>query len=241
MRRRKKPSGPNNGYLISFGDTMTALLAFFIVLNSLASEQTGANIYSGTGSFIRATDSLGVPGIFPAGKSRYSLQLNSPSPLYLSESKDPENVQQLGPDPEDDSIYVRDRELEDFERVLHELERLHKFTQERSVEGEVSIDRLSPLPKDGRLDEEFRKLLVQTVSAFQQPSAHVELIIWTPVPSSAAWKRASVQAHQLRIASQEFLKLTPNEAGRFTASARQWSDPKLKRPTATLVIRERTR
>ena len=32
------PSGPNNAYLISFGDTMTALLAFFIVLNSLVSS-----------------------------------------------------------------------------------------------------------------------------------------------------------------------------------------------------------
>ncbi|MCA9059275.1 MAG: hypothetical protein KDA85_12285, partial [Planctomycetaceae bacterium] len=30
--------GPSQAYLLSFGDTMTALLAFFIVLNSLAKE-----------------------------------------------------------------------------------------------------------------------------------------------------------------------------------------------------------
>ena len=38
MVKRKKiaPTGASNAYLISFGDTMTALLAFFIVLNSLA-------------------------------------------------------------------------------------------------------------------------------------------------------------------------------------------------------------
>ena len=52
-KQKRVPSGPSNAYLVSFGDTMTALLAFFIVLNSLATEQTGANLYSGTGSFVQ--------------------------------------------------------------------------------------------------------------------------------------------------------------------------------------------
>ena len=45
------PSGPNNSYLISYGDTMTALLAFFIILVTLAEEQTGANLHAGDGIF----------------------------------------------------------------------------------------------------------------------------------------------------------------------------------------------
>ena len=50
-RKQKAPgAGPNMAYLMSFGDTMTTLLAFFIVLNSLAKEQTGAKLYAGTGS-----------------------------------------------------------------------------------------------------------------------------------------------------------------------------------------------
>ena len=71
MARKKKPQsdGPSQAYLISFGDTMTALLAFFIVMNSLAEEQTGAKLYSGTGSFIRAVRTMGMPGMFPSDKS----------------------------------------------------------------------------------------------------------------------------------------------------------------------------
>ena len=53
-------SGINKSYLVSFGDTMTALLAFFIVLNSLAEDQTGANLHSGTGSFAVAISGYGV-------------------------------------------------------------------------------------------------------------------------------------------------------------------------------------
>ena len=49
-RKKKLPEPPSKAYLISFGDTMTALLAFFIVLNSLAQEQTGAKLHAGTGS-----------------------------------------------------------------------------------------------------------------------------------------------------------------------------------------------
>ncbi|MCP4857370.1 MAG: hypothetical protein GY903_23045, partial [Fuerstiella sp.] len=51
-----EPPGPNQSYLISFGDTMTALLAFFIILNTLAEEQTGANLHAGTGSFMESVD-----------------------------------------------------------------------------------------------------------------------------------------------------------------------------------------
>ncbi|MEZ6064742.1 MAG: flagellar motor protein MotB [Planctomycetaceae bacterium] len=64
-REKKRPSsGASNAYLISFGDTMTALLAFFIVLNSLAEEQTGAKLHRGTGSFVQALNNMGMPGFF---------------------------------------------------------------------------------------------------------------------------------------------------------------------------------
>jgi flagellar motor protein MotB len=55
-RRRKKPDdgGPSKAYMLSFGNMMTAQLAFFIVLNSLAQDQTGANLHAGTGSFVRS-------------------------------------------------------------------------------------------------------------------------------------------------------------------------------------------
>ena len=72
MVKKKKtpPAAPSKAYLISFGDTMTALLAFFIVINSLAREQTGANLYTGTGSFVNAMNASGLPGRFETKGSR---------------------------------------------------------------------------------------------------------------------------------------------------------------------------
>ena len=83
----KKPkapdSGPSNAYLLSFGDTMTALLAFFIVLNSLAEEQSGANLYAGSGSFVQTTASFRAPGSATGDTQKTAVPLKAPSPLYM--------------------------------------------------------------------------------------------------------------------------------------------------------------
>ena len=74
MRKRKPSSKPSKSYMISFGDTMTAMLAFFIVLNTLAKEQTGADLHTGTGSFIAAVNSMGLPGMMTSSSSKHILQ-----------------------------------------------------------------------------------------------------------------------------------------------------------------------
>ena len=84
MARKLKPppDKPSKAYLVSFGDTMTALLAFFIVLNSFSKEQTGANMYSGTGSFRNAIAAIGVSGGELGDKSKLVIPKEAPSPIY---------------------------------------------------------------------------------------------------------------------------------------------------------------
>ena len=84
MARKPKPPDkpPSKAYLVSFGDTMTTLLAFFIVLNSLADEQTGANLHAGTGSFIQALESGGLGGGTMA-KSRRAFQQGEAAPKFI--------------------------------------------------------------------------------------------------------------------------------------------------------------
>ena len=79
------PSEPNNAYLISFGDTMTALLAFFIVLNSLAEEQSGANLHAGTGSFMKTVDKFGLAGKVNSDLSAQAFQQDAIAPKYSTE------------------------------------------------------------------------------------------------------------------------------------------------------------
>ena len=67
----EKPGVP--AYLMSFGDMMTLILTFFILLVSMASEQKAGFVEAGTGSFVEAINSLGLPGLLKSGKKPISL------------------------------------------------------------------------------------------------------------------------------------------------------------------------
>jgi len=67
----EKPPVP--AYLMSFGDMMTLILTFFILLVSMASEQRAGFVAAGTGSFVQAINSLGLPGLMKSGKKPIAL------------------------------------------------------------------------------------------------------------------------------------------------------------------------
>ncbi len=242
MRKKKRASsGPNQSYLISFGDTMTALLAFFIVLNSLASEQTGAALYSGTGSFISATDAFGVPGIFPGGRSQHSLQLEHSSPLYQVSDPTDDSKRGDGPDDENDHLLLRDRELDDFERMLNELERLHAPSKKSEIAGEITLDRHRRLPTEGsRLDKSLKNMFAELRPALNRKDTEVEIVVWTPTPAPSAWERSAKLAAEVRVEAASYLQLNAQQEGRFKSSSRQWISKSLGRPVLSTIIR-RTR
>ncbi len=66
LRRRKSADSHINteGWMMSYADMATILLAMFIVLSTLGKDQSGVNLYNGTGSFRKALDSFGLPGAF---------------------------------------------------------------------------------------------------------------------------------------------------------------------------------
>lgn len=243
MARKKKnvSSGPNNGYLVSFGDTMTALLAFFIVLNSLAEEQSGANLYEGTGSFIRALESFGLPGVFPGERSSQSFQLEQPSPHYLAPSDEP--VTELvrnpsGPDDVDYQQRVIDYERESFERFLNEIERLHRTAVEPEVIGEISFDRLKSIPHEPPyLDRGMQQLLIPVAPLVRNPDYAVEVVKWATTPNPTAWTRAAQEAHAVRDEAVRFLNLPAEHAGRFTAVGQPWISGTEQRPVVSIVVR----
>ena len=237
-RKKKAPSGPNNGYLVSFGDTMTALLAFFIVLNSLASEQTGANLCSGTGSFVQVTDSHGLPGIFPSGLSKNSLQMKAASPIYPVHNEETDEKGQ-GPDDEADTIWVRDRNVDEYDRFLTELERYHACRPESAVKAEVALDRMRSLPYEGPLlDAALRRQVLDLLPALASGNYELEIVVWATTPTGTAWKRAVEQASQVRTEIIQMLRLPEERQAIVTASAHTWISSTLKRPSLSLVVRQ---
>jgi len=55
-------------YMVSFGDMMTNLLTFFILMCALAQEQDAGLLAKGIGSFVAAVESHGKPGLLTEGR-----------------------------------------------------------------------------------------------------------------------------------------------------------------------------
>lgn len=229
MPKKKKcpPPGPNMSYMISFGDTMTALLAFFIVLNSMAEEQSGAALHAGTGSFITATSSFGLPGAFSDGRSKQAFQFTAPAPSYVAD--DPSGKTPPGPGrgahDDDDQQRVIDLQKENFHRMLNEIEQnaITKLAPVASIQGEINFDVLGSLPHEGRIMNQDIEAAVKGVARMlRQPAHEVELTVWCTTPAATSWQRAIRQASQVREETIELLNLSPELQQKLTAVARPW-------------------
>ena len=60
---REEPKTGVPAYMVSFGDMMTNLLTFFILLCALSTSQDAGLLAKGIGSFIAAVESRGRPGV----------------------------------------------------------------------------------------------------------------------------------------------------------------------------------
>ena len=86
------PDEPKQGppaYMVSFGDMMTLVLTFFILLVSLSKEQQAGLLARGVGSFIVAIQSHGLNGILSASE-RQSVFEHTRRRFNLPPEEDPE-------------------------------------------------------------------------------------------------------------------------------------------------------
>ena len=236
------PSGPNNSYLISFGDTMTALLAFFIILNTLAEEQTGANLHAGTGSFMDTVDKFGLAGKVSSDLSAQAFQQQEVSPKYIV--PDPENgtpeLGANGPDDDADNIRIVDRTKDQYQRFLQQLRQVNNLQQDRDVKGEVTFDVLAKLPPQSAgtlINDELKAALAGVGPMLRRDDYRIEITVWTTTPSQSAWSRALAQSQQIHKEAIALLRVAPNQERRITAVAQPWISKTVKRPTVSVTLR----
>lgn len=242
-RKKSQPSfGPNQAYIVSFGDMMTALLAFFIVLVSLAEEQTGANLHTGTGSFVRALDGFGLPGAFSKDTSDRAVSLSHAGPLYVvgAEDQDPDK-ESLGPDEEDNGIRVIDREREEMQRFVNEMNRLASVKKLPASQGEVSFDFFNTLSKTAPLlPDSFGNVLIQLVPVLMNRNYGVDVIVWATTPSQTAWTRAAKQSAQIAREISEKTGISVTQPTGLRSVGKPWAYSDVKRPVFSIVVRRVT-
>ncbi|MCA9263012.1 MAG: hypothetical protein KDA60_04165 [Planctomycetales bacterium] len=242
-KKQKKPDqGPSNAYLLSFGDTMTTLLAFFIVLNSLAEEQTGANLYRGTGSFVQAMESFGTSGRMTGERTQNAISKGEVSPLYAIEGEEKEEDQRgfsSGPDDEDDALRVINREEDEFERFMREMGRLSKVDQLPYTNGEAVFDFFEPLASEAPLvTGKYAEVVDQCLPLLYRPNYQIEVIVWATTPSPTAWRRAMRQSQQFGNEIAAKGNLPPPARGKVLPVGHPWIDSDVKRPVMSIIVKK---
>src|SRR5437764_5547606 len=89
MARRKRSDSKINteGWMMSYADMATILLAMFIVLSTLGKDQTGASLQKGLESWRESRQMFGLDGVFQT--SGQPNRFSSASPRYML---DPEAI-----------------------------------------------------------------------------------------------------------------------------------------------------
>jgi flagellar motor protein MotB len=239
-RKKSGPSfGPSQAYIVSFGDMMTALLAFFIVLCSLAEEQTGANLHSGTGSFVQTLNGFGLPGSFSSDTSKRAVSLQQPGPLYMvnDENQEPDKNAK-GPDETDNGLRVIDREQEELHRFVNEMNRLSEVAKLPNVQGEVSFDffdKISGTPP--LLPSRFDNVMAQLMPLFANRDYRIDVVVWATTPSRSAWTRATKQSFTIAHEIADKCGLSPEQRQQLASRGQPWLYSDVKRPVFTIVIR----
>ena len=113
MRRRKQ--GPVEekrkvpGWIVSFTDMVTLLLAFFVLLLTLAKDRDPELFFIGQGSFRRAIAGLGIPSLFPGKLPKIRQQYRR---IVYCMDEDPNNIT---------AERTIDDEQEQIAKLFHEL------------------------------------------------------------------------------------------------------------------------
>jgi hypothetical protein len=232
--KRKRGEGHINteGWMMSYADMATILLAMFIVLSTLGKDQTGISFANGTGSFVNAMNSFGLSGLF--NTSAKPIALNNPAPHYLYQPRDEEGE---GDTRGNDRRRVIDGEEERLQRFLQELGRQFPVERRPRQIGQVIIDLYEPLHKKAPyLGPRHTEVLDQVRPLLERAGFRLYLVVWTPTPTASAWARAAGQA---QLAADEFITtsgLQPAAIQRLVPIAQPWRYRDIRRPVLSLVV-----
>ena len=218
-----------NAWMMSYADMATTLLAMFIVLSTLGKDQTGVNLYNGTGSYVHAADSFGLPGLFP--NSDRMISGDQSGPRYAL----PGGQETAGNSEE--SRRIIDAEEEQFQLFLKEMERQFRIARLPRTGGTAVVDFYERIGKEPPyLSERQADVLWQVLPVLQRTDYQVQIVVWATMPSTGAWLRATTTAQQLADEIARKANLDADSRSRLFPLGQPWRYPNYQRPTMSVVI-----
>jgi hypothetical protein len=231
-RRRQKGKGgssPTNaeGWMMSYADMATTLLAMFIVLSTLGKDQTGISLYNGTGSFIQSSESFGLPGFLPNSSRAIPLETVNPRyPVAAGQGNQADSVQR-----------IIDGEEQQFQQFLNEMNRQLRVDKLPRVTGQAVVDlydKLNNAPP--YLGAKHKEVVGQILPALQRKDYRVYVVVWAPMPSKGAWLRTANQAQALGEEIAAAAGLDDAARARLVPLGQPWRHRDVPRPVLSFVL-----
>jgi hypothetical protein len=236
LLRHRKAHGEStinaNAWMMSYADMATTLLAMFIVLSTMGKDQSGISLYNGTGSFLHAEESLGLPGFFPSSSHVISLQEAGPH-YQVGEPADAV----AGDKGSATKSRVIDGEEENLQRFLREIDRQFAVAKLPRAGARAAVDFYEPLNrKPPYLDSAKAATLKQVLEVLRRPGCRVSLIVWATTPSKSAWERAAAQARLVADDAAKSVGLDDSARMRLLALGQAWRYVDDQRPIMSVII-----
>jgi hypothetical protein len=245
-RSRKSATAAINteGWMMSYADMATILLAMFIVLSTLGKDQTGASLQKGLESYRESRQNFGFPGMFEttgravnfsASGPRYNLEhADDPSrhgagDVPAGARSDQENAKREG-----ESI---DQEKEQFQHFVKELERQFDVKRLPYLTGQATIDLFDPLNKQAPyLTGKHKEALSQVIGLLRRDDYRLMVVAWATMAKDSALLRACEQARGIAKEIVETARLDDNASRRLMAVGKTWPHADFERPVFSLVV-----
>jgi hypothetical protein len=225
--KRKKDGGKINteGWMMSYADMATILLAMFIVLSTFGKDQTGATLQKGLESWKESRQFFGLPGFFTNSSQQH--QHNFKGPTYQASE---DATDESG----DEQAVTLDAEIEKLRRFLKDPGGDGDLARQPSIKGQATLDFFEPLNRQPPyLTAKHRERLSQMLPLLNRKDYTITLVVWATMPVDSALTRAAEQATEIA----DELRPGGMRTNNFTAIGQPWRYANFQRPIFSLTLR----
>jgi hypothetical protein len=186
-------------------------------------------------------EAVGFAGSTPSDRSQYVIQKDAPVPLYaLAENLDKNPLQEgsKGPDDENDSERKIDRDTENFQRLLNEIDRQFGLQSKKPVLNQIVFDSFELFKRSQHqtLSDHAIQLAAEILPVLQDDSKSVEIIVWATMPSPIIINKSMSKLVAIRQEIEEKFWIRQADRNRIRYTVKPWLFSDAKRPIISFVI-----